>query len=67
MLKSDAIKIFGTTAVDLGNAVGLTKGRISQWDDELTQKQTDLVIGAAVRLGKPIPESFLPNSMDSNQ
>jgi hypothetical protein len=56
MLKSDAIKIFGTTAVDLADAVGLTKGRISQWDDVLTQKQADLVRGAAMRLGKEIPE-----------
>jgi hypothetical protein len=67
MLKSEAIKIFGTTAVDLGNAVGLTKARISQWGDVLTQKQTDLVIGAAVRLGRHIPESFLPNSSGTNQ
>ena len=56
MLKSEAIQIFGETAVDLAKAVGLTKGRISQWDDELTQKQSDLVIGAAIRLGKIIPD-----------
>ena len=55
MLKSDAVKIFGT-AIELSRAVGLTKGRISQWDEVLTQKQADLVLGAAFRLGKEIPE-----------
>lgn len=55
MTKSDAIKLFGETAVDLGKAVGLSKGRISQWPDVLTQKQADLVLGAAIRLGKEIP------------
>lgn len=51
MKKSDAIKLFGTGA-DLARAVGLTRGRISQWPEELTQKQTDLVTGSAIRLGK---------------
>jgi hypothetical protein len=55
MLKSEAIKLFGN-ATKLGLAVGLSKGRISQWDEELTQKQADLVRGAAMRLGKEIPE-----------
>ena len=50
MNKSEAIGLFGTAA-ELSRAVGLTRGRISQWPDELTQKQTDLVIGAATRLG----------------
>lgn len=56
MTKTEAIQIFGDSAVALAKAVGLTKARISQWDDELTQKQADLVRGAAVRLGKSIPE-----------
>lgn len=54
MRKSDAIRIFETGAA-LARAVGLSRGRISQWPDELTQKQADLVIGAALRLGKPLP------------
>lgn len=51
-MKSEAIKLFGTTAADLARAVGLTRSRISQWPPLLTQKQTDLVLGAAMRLGK---------------
>ncbi len=36
----------------------MTRGGISQWPDELTDAQTDRVLGAAIRLGKPIPERF---------
>jgi len=55
MLKQEAIKIFGKPAW-LARAVGYSRSRISQWPEELTQQQTDLVIGAAVRLGKQLPE-----------
>ena len=51
MKKTDAIRLFGTAA-ELARSVGLTRGRISQWDEALTQKQADLVVGAALRLGK---------------
>ena len=54
MKKSDAIAIFDT-ATALARAVGLTRSRISQWPERLTQKQQDLVIGAAFRLGKIKP------------
>lgn len=54
MKKTEAIKLFGTGA-GLARAVGLTRGRISQWPDVLTQKQIDLVVGAALRLGKIAP------------
>lgn len=50
MTKTDAIRLFGTQAA-LGRALGLSRGRISQWDEELTQRQADLVMGAALRLG----------------
>lgn len=54
MRKREAIELFETGA-GLARAVGLTRGRISQWPDELTQKQVDLVVGAALRLGKIEP------------
>lgn len=57
MTKQQAIEIFGSGA-ELGRAVGLTRGRISQWPDELEQRETDLVVGAAMRLGKPLPDGF---------
>ncbi|WP_041278990.1 hypothetical protein [Burkholderia pseudomallei] len=58
MTKQQAIEIFGSGA-ELGRAVGLTRGRISQWPDELEQRETDLVVGAALRLGKPLPSGFV--------
>lgn len=51
MTKAEAISLFNSAA-NLARAVGLTRGRISQWEENLTQKQADMVIGAAVRLGK---------------
>lgn len=59
MKKSEAIRLFDTGAA-LARAVGLTRGRISQWPDELTQKQADLVRGAAVRLGKMQADDGVP-------
>lgn len=58
MTKQQAIDIFGNGA-ELGRAVGLTRGRISQWPALLDQRETDLVVGAALRLGKPLPEGFV--------
>ncbi|WP_216675106.1 hypothetical protein [Paraburkholderia elongata] len=55
--KEQAIRIFGTRKA-LCAAMRLTNARISQWPDQLDQKTTDLVIGAAVRVGKAIPEGF---------
>lgn len=54
MRKSDAIALFGTGSA-LASAVGLSRSRISQWPEKLTQKQQDLVTGAGVRLGKIKP------------
>lgn len=56
MRKSDAIVLFGTGTA-LASAVGLSRSRISQWPEKLTQKQQDLVTGAAVRLGKISPRT----------
>ena len=52
MKKSKAVALFGNSAASLARAVGLSRSRISQWPENLTQKQSDLVIGAALRLGK---------------
>lgn len=59
LTKKQAIDIFGGNGAALGRALGITKGAISQWADELDQKQTAMVIGAAVQLGKPVPEGFI--------
>lgn len=58
LTKQQAVEIFGSGAA-LGRALGLTRGRISQWPPTLDQKQTDMVVGAAIRLGKPMPRGFV--------
>lgn len=50
MNKAEAINIFGSASA-LARALGLTRGRISQWSSELDQAQIDRVTGAAYRLG----------------
>jgi UTP--glucose-1-phosphate uridylyltransferase len=67
MKKKDAVKLFGNTLSDLGKALG-GKGRsaISQWPEDLTEDQTNMVIGAAVRRGIPIPDSLIKNNHVEN-
>ena len=55
MKKDFAISIFGS-GVSLAKAIGLGKSAISMWPNELTTRQQDEVIGAAIRLGKITPE-----------
>lgn len=55
MKKDFAISIFGSGA-SLARAIGLGKSAISMWPNELTTRQQDEVIGAAIRLGKITPE-----------
>jgi len=57
--KEQAIQIFGSRK-DLCVAMDLTNSRISQWPEQLDQRTTDLVIGAAVRVGRQIPDGFIP-------
>ncbi|MBU9579588.1 Cro/Cl family transcriptional regulator [Ralstonia mannitolilytica] len=59
MTKKEAIGIFGSGAA-LGRALGVSRAAIWQWPDELDQKQTDTVVGAAIRLGKALPPGFVP-------
>ena len=59
MTKQQAIEMFGGSGAELGRAIGLSRARISQWPDVLKQRETDLVIGAAIRLGKQLPSDFV--------
>lgn len=60
MKKQDAIKLFGSTLTDLGNALGgKGKSAISQWPNELTEDQKNMVIGAAIRRKITVPEHLL--------
>ena len=56
MTKSEAIRLFGKTQVELAAALGITKQAVSAWPDVLPQEQRDRVVGAAVRLGKPLAD-----------
>jgi hypothetical protein len=60
MKKDDAKNLFGGTLESLGKALGnRSKSAISQWPDELTEDQVNMVIGAAVRHGIVVPEEWL--------
>lgn len=52
MNKREAIQLFGGTQRKLAAALGVTESAISQWPADLTNRQTDLVVGAAYRLGR---------------
>lgn len=60
MNKNILKKIFGsfTKAAD---ALGVTKGSISSWPEELSQHHIDRIRGACVRLGIYSPEIFETN------
>lgn len=60
MTKTEAADLFGGTQAALARSLDMTRGGISQWPDELTEAQTDRVLGAAIRLGRPIPPSLRP-------
>lgn len=66
LTKQQAIAIFGTGAA-LARALGLTKGAIPQWPDELDTQRTAAVIGAAVQRGfaDRIPAGFIPPGEDA--
>jgi predicted transcriptional regulator len=53
MKKNQAIQIFGSVP-NLASAIGVTRHAIYQWPDELSQRTSDEVVGAAMRLGLPL-------------
>ncbi|ALS63603.1 Cro/CI family transcriptional regulator [Pandoraea apista] len=58
LTKQQATAIFGSGAA-LARALGITKGAVSQWPDQLDQQRTAMVIGAAVQNGKSVPDGFI--------
>ena len=59
MTKDQAISIFGPHSTDLARALEVTKSAISQWPHELDMMRSDRVLGAAVRLNRPIPPDLI--------
>jgi UTP--glucose-1-phosphate uridylyltransferase len=49
MNKSNAVAIFGGVK-KLADALGIKRQAVYQWNDALTQRQTDEIVGAALRL-----------------
>ena len=58
MKKQDAIELLGGKAVRLSEVLNKTRSAISQWGDDLTDDQINMVIGAAWRKGIEIPDKF---------
>lgn len=56
MTKTEAINLFGKTAMPLAKAMGVTKAAIGNWPEELTQNLEDRVIGAYVRNRGKVPQ-----------
>ena len=50
--KQQAADIFGGTFAALARALGVSRQAVNAYPDVLTTRQTDSVIGAALRLGK---------------
>lgn len=57
MTKSQALKIFGGNN-KLAKALGKTPGAVSQWREELTEDQKNLVIGCAIRKAIEVPDEL---------
>ncbi|MBE7562231.1 hypothetical protein H7F10_04500 [Acidithiobacillus sp. HP-6] len=55
MKKATAVKMFGT-ASRLAKVIGISKACMSAWPDVLTPRQSNEVIGAALRMGIPIQD-----------
>ena len=58
MTKNDAKQLFGGTCEKLADALGIKRQNISYWNDELSTKQIDRVLGACIRLNVKIPQRY---------
>jgi hypothetical protein len=54
MNKSEVIKFFGGSQVEVAKKLDITKGAVSHWNDDLSRQIQDSIIATAVRKG------FLP-------
>lgn len=57
MKKATAVRMFGT-ATRLAMMIGITKQCMSAWPDVLTPRQSNEVMGAALRIGVPIQDLY---------
>lgn len=57
-MKKEALKQLWGTYEKAAKALGLTKGALPQWENELKPYQIDRVAGAALRTGVYRPDLF---------
>ena len=50
MTKTEAVKIFGSVR-ELANALGITPQAIYLWDEDLSERRENEIIGTAFKLG----------------
>ena len=50
MTKKEAVKIFGSVR-ELANALGITPQAIYLWDEDLSERRENEIIGTAFKLG----------------
>lgn len=62
MTKDQAKSIFGSNS-EIARALGVTRAAITYWmqkdGDLLDERIADRLLGAAVRLGKPVPKGLV--------
>lgn len=61
MTKTQAVAAFGNQS-EIARALGISRAAVSLWSENLTQRQTDELVGAANRLGKTLPPGFSAES-----
>lgn len=67
MTKNQAVRLFGKSQADMGRALQMTRAGIGRWPDDLTDAQTERVLGAALRLGKNIPRELIERRAQSER
>jgi len=58
MLKSEMIKLFGSTQEDAAKGLGITRCNISKWPEVLTWSQEQKVREALIRLNSKLPDNL---------
>jgi hypothetical protein len=57
--KKDVIEFFGGSQMLVADALGIKQSSVSCWEDILSVAISDRVRGAAIRMGKKIPKSWM--------
>ena len=63
--KAEAVRLFGSQA-KLARAVGVTRGAVWQWPEELPRRLSDQVLGAAVRHGLFTGNDLMPTNQEND-